>query len=303
MSVFLDAERAPATINAMPRSTATSRRYELATRLKQLRLGAGVTVEEAAGALGCSTDKIHWMERADWTDPKWRDVRDLLDRYGLTDEAERAELIGLARTGGEPDWWQPYVKTLSKRRSKYSAFLGREANATEQLTYQLAVIPGLLQIDEYASALMKASPDALSPKEIEERLEVRRERQRLLSGDDPLRLWAVIDEAVLRRKVGGDKVMRQQIAYLIQVAGQSNVTLQMLPFSSGAHPALAGSFTILSSAEGFPDVTYVEAIGGDLLIGSPAGVDRYREVFRRLNVAAASPEDTIALLLAESGSA
>lgn len=299
MSVSLEAPSLAATINAMPRSSPTSRRRELSTRLKQLRLAADVTVEQAAETLGCSTDKIHWMERADWTDPKWRDVRDLLDRYGVTDEAERNELTGLARTGGEKDWWQPYAKTLSKRRSKYSAFLGLEADATEQLTYQLAVIPGLLQIDDYARALMEANPDAFGATEIEERVEVRRERQRLLAGDDPLRLWAVIDEAAIRRKVGGDEVMRDQIAYLVEVAKQPNVTLQLLPFESGAHPALAGAFTILSSGEGFPDVTYVETIGGELLIDSLEGVDRYRDVFRRLNVAAASPRDTIAMLAAE----
>lgn len=303
MSVSLEARPFAATINAMPRSSPTSRRRELSKRLKELRIAAGATVEEAAETLGCSTDKIHWIERADWTDPKWRDVRDLLDRYGVNDEAERQELIDLAKTGGEKDWWQPYVKTLSKRRSKYSAFLGLEADAMEQLTYQLAVIPGLLQIDDYARALMETSPDIPGEKEIEERLEVRRERQRLLSGDDPLRLWAVIDEAALRRKVGGEDVMRQQVAYLVEVAKQPNVTLQVLPFDAGAHPALAGSFTILSSDEGFPDVAYVETIGGELLIDSIEGVDRYRDVFRRLNVAAASPADTLALLRAEAGSA
>jgi transcriptional regulator with XRE-family HTH domain len=299
MSVSLEAPLLAATINAMPRSSPTSRRRELSTRLKQLRLAADVTVDQAAETLGCSTDKIHWMERADWTDPKWRDVRDLLDRYGVTDDAEREELIALARTGGEKDWWQPYTKTLSKRRSKYPAYLGLEADATEALTYQLAVIPGLLQTDDYARALIEAGPDVVEPKEAEERIAIRRERQRVLTGDDPIRLWAVIDEAAIRRKVGGSDVMRAQVAYLLEMARQPNIVVQVLPFARGAHPALAGSFTILSSGEDFPDVAYVETIGGELLIDAIEGVDRYRGVFRRLNIAAASPEDTIEMLLTE----
>jgi transcriptional regulator with XRE-family HTH domain len=141
MSVSLAGSARIATIDAMPRSSPTSRRRDLSTRLKQLRVEADVTVEEAAGALGCSTDKIHWIERADWTDPKWRDVRDLLDRYGVTDKATRDELIALAKTGGEKDWWQPYGRTLSKRRSRYPAYLGLEADAMGVLTYELAVVP------------------------------------------------------------------------------------------------------------------------------------------------------------------
>jgi transcriptional regulator with XRE-family HTH domain len=283
----------------MPQSSATSRRRELSNALKQLREAANVTVAEAAETLGCSTDKIHWMERADWTNPRWRDVRDLLNRYGVTDEATRDELIDLARKGGEKDWWQPYSKTLSKRRSKYSAYLGLEADAMRILTYQLAVIPGLLQTDDYARAVIAEGPTEIGAKEINERVQVRTERQRILAGEDPVQLWAVIDEAALRRQIGGPDVMRAQIEYLIELAERPHITLQVLPFAAGAHPALSGSFTLLSSGQGYPDVAYVETIGGELLIDRLDGVDRYRQVFRRLNVKALNPEATIEMLVTE----
>jgi transcriptional regulator with XRE-family HTH domain len=299
MSLSLADMPPAATINAMPRSSATSRRRELSTRLKKARQDAGVTVEQAAETLGCSTDKIHWIERADWTDPKWRDVRDLLDRYGVADEDEREELIALARTGGEEDWWQPYSKTLSKRRSKYSAFLGAESDADESMTFELAVIPGLLQTEDYARGLLNQGPDEIDAAEIEERVQLRMERQRVLSGEDAIRLWAVLDEAALRRQVGGPGVMRAQLEHLVELAGRPNVTLQVLPFDRGAYPALAGSFTVLSFGERFPDVAYVETIGGELLIDKDASVGRYRRVFRRLNIAAATPEATIEMLAAE----
>lgn len=289
-----------ATIDGMPRSSPTSRRRDLSKRLKQLREENHVSVEEAAEALGCSTDKIHWIERADWTDPKWRDVRDLLDRYGVTDNATRDELIELAKTGGERDWWQPYSRTLSKRRSKYSTYLGLEADATGLLTYQLSVIPGLLQTDEYAHALIESGPDVFDAQEVDELVKVRAERRRILEGDDPVQLWAVIDEAALRRQVGGSDVMRAQLKALVELGGRTNITLQVVTFDQGAHPALAGSFTILSFGEGFPDVAYVETIGGELLVDKDEGVERYRQVFRRMNVAATRPDATIAMLAAQA---
>ena len=275
----------------------TVRRRELSERLKQLRVAAGVTAEEAAGALGCSTDKIHWMERAGWTDPKWRDVRDLLDRYGVTDTELRSDLIELAKSGGERDWWQPYGRTLSRRHSKYSSYLGLEGSASGILTYDPAIVTGLLQTDDYARALLAAGPDEIDGEEIEERVALRAERRRrILAGDGSARLRAVVDEAALRRAVGGPDVMRAQVAHLIEMAAWPNIVLQVAPFSAGANPALSGACTLLQFDAGYPDVAYVEAIGGELLIDNPDGVERYRRVLRRLTATAAGPKDTIALL-------
>lgn len=285
------------TINAMPRSTPTLRRRRLSAELKRLRQTAGIEVETAAEALGCSTDKIHWIERAGWTKPRWRDVRDLLDAYGVTDEAIRHELITIAKEGGQKDWWTPYSRMLSK---KYTAYIGLEAEATEVLTFQPLVIPGLLQTDDYARELIRTGAADLSADEIDKRVTVRAERRKILEGEDSTQLWAIIYEAALRCPVGGPKVVRSQLERVIELAKTPRVTVQILPFEAGAHPGLTGPFTLLSFPEGDPDAAYVETIGGELLLEEPADVDPYRHVFRRLNVKALPPEATITLLSEEA---
>jgi transcriptional regulator with XRE-family HTH domain len=276
----------------MPRTSPTLRRRDLSRRLKELREKAGVSVAEAAEALGCSLDKIHWMERGEWNRPRWRDVRDLLDRYGVTDERLRDYLIELAREGAAKDWWHPYRKMLSEAYSTYIAF---EGEADELLTFELAVIPGLLQTEDYARALNQAGPAELDPDEVEKRVEIRAERQRILQGEDPVRLFAVIDEAALRRTVGGPEVMGKQLHHLIDMAHRPNITLQVIPFGAGPHPATGGRFTIISFPGEQPDAVYIETIAGELLIESEA-VKRYERVFRRLNAQALSPEDTITVI-------
>ncbi|MEV5705175.1 helix-turn-helix transcriptional regulator [Actinoallomurus sp. NPDC052274] len=276
----------------MSRTSPTLRRRELSKRLKELREAAGVTAPEAAEALGCSIDKIHWIERGEWNRPRWRDVRDLLDRYRVTDERLREYLMQLAREGGQKDWWHPYRKMLSEAYSTYIAF---EGDADELLTFELAVIPGLLQTEDYARALIRKGPAELDDADIEKRVQIRTERQRILVGDDPARLFAVIDEAALRRTVGGPDVMRAQLQHLIKMAAQPNVTLQVIPFSVGPHPGTGGRFTIISFPEEGSDAVYIETIAGELLIESE-GVGSYRRAFRRLNAEALSSEDTIALI-------
>lgn len=285
------------TIDAMPRSTPTLRRRRLSAELKRLRTAAGIEAETAAEALGCSTDKIHWIERAGWTKPRWRDVRDLLDAYGVTDEAIREELITLAKEGGQKDWWTPYSRMLSK---KYTAYIGLEAEAAEVLTFQPLIIPGLLQTDDYARELIRTGAAELSVEEVKKRVEVRAERRKILEGEDPVRLWAVIYEAALRCPVGGADVMREQLQRLIELAQTPRITVQVLPFEVGAYPGLSGPFTLLSFPEGDPDAAYIETIGGELLLEDPVDVDPYKHVFRRLNVKALTPEDTITMLSEEA---
>ncbi|MCO5995888.1 helix-turn-helix domain-containing protein [Actinoallomurus rhizosphaericola] len=282
----------------MPRSTPTLRRRRLSAELKRLRQEACVEVETAAEALGCSTDKIHWIERAGWTKPRWRDVRDLLDAYGVADDDPiRDELITLAKEGGQKDWWTPYSRMLSK---KYTAYIGLEAEASEILTFQPLIIPGLLQTDDYARELISSGAAELSADEVEKRVTVRAERRKILDGEDPTRLWAVVYEAALRCPVGGPEVMRAQLERLIKLAQMPRITVQVLPFEAGAHPGLFGPFTLLSFPEGDPDAAYIETIGGELLLEEPADVDPYRHVFRRLNIKALTPEATITLLSEEA---
>ncbi|MEV5746242.1 helix-turn-helix transcriptional regulator [Actinoallomurus sp. NPDC052308] len=282
----------------MPRSTPTLRRRRLSAELKRLRQEACVEVETAAEALGCSTDKIHWIERAGWTKPRWRDVRDLLDTYGVAgDDPIRDELITLAKEGGQKDWWTPYSRMLSK---KYTAYIGLEAEASEILTFQPLIMPGLLQTDDYARELISSGAAELSAEEVEKRVTVRAERRKILYGEDPTRLWAVVYEAALRCPVGGPEVMRAQLERLIELAQMPGITVQVLPFEAGPHPGLFGPFTLLSFPEGDPDAAYIETIGGELLLEEPAEVDPYRQVFRRLNVKALPPEATITLLSEEA---
>lgn len=298
MSASLTAGKRSPTISPMPRTSPTLRRRELSKRLKELREKASVSVAEAADALGCSIDKIHWIERGEWNRPRWRDVRDLLDKYAVTDQKLRDYLMELAREGVQKDWWHPYRKMLSEAYSTYIAF---EGDADELLTFELSVIPGLLQTEDYARALIRKGPAELDDADIEKRVEIRAERQRILEGDDPLRLFAVLDEAALRRTVGGPEVMRAQLRHLIEMAARPNITLQVIPFDAGPHPGTGGRFTIISFPGEDPDAVYIETIAGELLIESE-GVGRYRRAFRRLNAEALSPEDTIALIGRMAGS-
>jgi transcriptional regulator with XRE-family HTH domain len=277
------------------RRSPTARRRELSAALKRLREQGGFSLTDAADALDCSTDKIMWIERAEWTRPKVRDVRDLLDRYGITDEHLRDTLFKMAREGGQKDWWQPYRKMLSDR---YTTYIGLEAEAQDVLTFELVVFPGLMQTEDYARALIQVGPAEITADEVEQRVRVRMERQKILRGNDPARLWAIMDEAALRRPVGGPDVMRAQMEHLVELAQQPKITLQVLPFAAGPHASTAGSFTILSFHED-PGVAYGEMVAGELLVEEQADVARYEAAFRQLIAKALSPADTIAMLATE----
>lgn len=278
------------------RRSPTARRRELSNTLRKLRELGGLSIADAAEALDCSPDKIMWIERGEWVKPKVRDVRDLLDKYGVTDQREREVLFAMAREGSLRDWWQPYRKMLSDR---YTTYIGLEEDAEDLRTFELMVFPGLMQTEDYARALIKALLTEIPEDEIEKRVRVRMERQRILHGENLVRLWAIIDEATLRRPVGGPQVMRAQLERLIELAALPKVTLQIVPFVAGPHPSTAGSFTILS----FPnasDAAYVETIAGELVIEEGSDVRRYEATFRQLIAKAVNPGDTIAMLSEEA---
>jgi transcriptional regulator with XRE-family HTH domain len=275
------------------RRSPTLRRRRLSAELRRLREAAGISVAQAAQALECSPDKIMWIERAEWVRPNPRDVRDLLDRYGVADQPQREELLRLAREGGQRDWWQPYSRMLSERHSTY---IGLETEAVSLWTFELAIVPGLLQTEDYARALMRRGAIEIDEEEVERRVQLRVERQQILTGNDPVQLFAVIDEAVLHRQVGGEQIMRAQLDHLAEVARLPGVTLQVIPFSVGQHPGTGGNFTILSFAHGDPDAVYVETIGGELLVEEHSEVKRYKAASLRLTADALSPQATIAMV-------
>jgi hypothetical protein len=215
-----------------------------------------------------------------------RDVRDLCNFYEVGAD-ERAHLMNLAKQSHEDSWWQRYDLP-------YSTYVGLEAAAASIADFKSDVLHGLLQTDGYARAILEATlPDPTGDR-IGEMVESRRARQGVLTGEQPARFWAVIDEAVLRRVVGGPATMREQIDALIERAAQPNVDLQVLPLGVGAHPALNSTFTILQFVEDVPDVVYVEGLLGYHYLESSSDLARYRRVFDQLRAIALTPKESIA---------
>jgi transcriptional regulator with XRE-family HTH domain len=273
----------------MPRHSPTLRRRRLSAELRRLRAATKMTAAQIDGRLGWNEGKLARMERGDWLRPNPRDIADLLEIYGITDVEQRDYLITLARQGRERGWWHPY-RELSPT---YFTYIGLEQEASAVRTFQLSVTPGLLQTEDYARALIARGPGEIDEDEIERQVEVRAERQKLLTADDPMRLWAIIDEAALRRPVGDEDVMRGQLAQLLEMARLPKVTLQVIPFAAGAHPGLLSAFTLLEFPHpDDPDAAYVQTVGSELFLEDD-DVTAYRIAFERLTAYALSPTDTL----------
>jgi transcriptional regulator with XRE-family HTH domain len=253
-------------------------RLVLGGHLRRLREQADLTTEQAADTIRASHSKISRMERGR-VSFKERDIADLLSLYGVADPAEREGLLALAREANLPGWWQSYSDILPHWLEPY---FGLESAASIIRTYELQFVPGLLQTADYAHAVIGLG-SAVSEDEVARRTEARISRKAILSREDPPRLWAVADEAALRRPLGGTAVMREQIRHLIEMTDHPAVTLQILPFSAGGHPALGGPFTILRFAEpDLRDVVYIEQLTSALYLDKPAEVDSYLGVMEHL---------------------
>jgi hypothetical protein len=225
---------------------------------------------------------------------KERDVADLLTLYGVTDDHVRGPLLELAEHAGTPGWWQAYGDVVP---TWFEPYLGLEQGAVVIRAYEVQDVPELLQTPEYARALIAARNPEASKDEIERRVEVRMRRRRVFDRPDPLKLWAVLDEAALRRTVGGAATMRAQLRHLIEVAGRPNISIQVMPFTSGGHAAEGGRVTLLRFAEPeLPDVVYLEQLTGALYPDRPSDIARYRDVLNRLGVQAEPPARTPELL-------
>jgi hypothetical protein len=224
---------------------------------------------------------------------KERDVGDLLTLYGVTDSEERAALLNLAREANTPGWWHAYSDILPNWLEPY---VGLEAAASIIRTYQIQLVPGLLQTEGYARALIRQG-SAASEEEIARRGELRVSRQEILRRPDAPQLWAVVDEGALRRPVGSRDVVREQLQYLIEVADHPAVTLQIMPFHAGAHSAMGGPFTILRFAEpDLQDVVYIEQLTSALYLDKPVEVDSYLEVMEQLCLQAEPVSNTTKIL-------
>ena len=239
----------------------TVRRRQLGRELKRIREAAGRTREDAARHLDMSVPAIGRYESGAGG-IRAKAVLELLDLYEVTDEDLRQQLAALAREGRVRGWWSAYASVIGYG---YSTFIGFEEAAVEISDYESLIVPGLLQTEDYARAVIRTGlPASLPEGKVEQRVQVRMERQsRLKAG---LQLWAVIDESVIRRVVGGRDVMRAQLERLVEISESlPNVTLQVLPFAAGAYPGMVGAFIILAFDDPLtsPDIVYVEGATGD----------------------------------------
>lgn len=260
----------------------------LGGQLRRLRESRNISREEAGDAIRGSESKISRLELGRVA-LKERDVADLLLLYGVTDAGERDSFLELVRESNQPGWWHSYHDLLPRW---FQDFVGLEESASRIQTYEIAFVPGLVQTRDYARAVVRRGlPDAAND-EIERRVGLRMRRQRLLAEPMNVRLWAVIDEAVLHRAIGGPEVLREQLHHLIAVTSRPNITLQVVPFQLGGSAA-ESSFTLLRFAEPeLPDVVYLEHLCGALYLDKPDEVETYSKVAQRLAVEAETPDES-----------
>jgi transcriptional regulator with XRE-family HTH domain len=279
-------------IAAQPGSGPTVLRILLGSQLRRLREAKGVTRDDAGYAIRASGSKISRMElgRVSF---KERDVADLLGLYGVDEEETRA-LVALAKEANSPGWWHKYGDVLP---DWFQVYVGLEEAAQLIRLYEVQFVPGLLQTADYARAVIRLGRPSATADEVGRRLNLRLTRQEVLTKPSGPRLWAVIDEAALRRLIGGKEVMRAQFVRLIEAAREPNITLQVVPFRSGGHAAEAGAFTIMRFPEvDLPDVVYLEQLTSALYVDKREDVERYTEVMERLSIEGEPPERTIQIL-------
>lgn len=288
-----DGDPAGRLINYPRRGGPTVLRILLGAQLRRLREASGISTEQAGYEIRGSHSKISRMElgRVGF---KERDVADLLTLYGVSDPDERAPLLRLAKESNTPGWWHRYGDILP---SWFEVYLGLEEAASLLRAYELQFVPGLLQTEDYARAVVRLGFSDASEEEVERRVQIRTTRQERFTSPGAPTLWAVLDEAVVRRPLGGRDVMRAQIRHLIEVSELPHVTLQIVPFGAGGHAAVGGPFTILRFAEpGLSDVVYLEQLTSALYLDKPTDVDTYMRVMNKLCITAERPDDTARFL-------
>jgi transcriptional regulator with XRE-family HTH domain len=273
---------------AMSRPSPTVRRRRIAGELKRLREERNLTLDYAAKELGVARSTMSRIENAQ-VSVRPGDVRTLLELYGV-EAADVAALVQVARDARQRGWWQNYSDVLP---NWFEVYVGLEQAASEISTFEASLVPGLLQTPDYARAVMEAElPDAPG-EEVDRRAELRMKRQRDEARPD---LWVVLDEAVIRRVVGGPTTMRAQLDRLVEEAELPGQTVQIVPFATGAHGSMISSFTILTFPDlADPSVVYLETRAGSLYVEG-SGAHSYVRIFRTLQADAISPKASIDLL-------
>jgi len=262
--------------------------------LRALREAAGLNSHQAAAELGCSQSKISRLETGK-SPVSVRDVRDLLDLYGVTDEQQRERLVGLARESRQRGWWAEFGTWLP---SGFDTYAGMEAAAASVRAYQAQLVHGLLQTEEYARAVLRALGPEDSRESVEKLVQFRLARQaQLARAENQLRLWVIFEEEVLRRPVGGQAVMNAQLQHILESAAEPTITIQVLPTARGAHAGLDGSFSLFEFPEpGDVDVAYVGGQAGTVFIEKLEEVKRFATRFDHLRAAALDIGDSTALI-------
>ena len=264
----------------------TVRRRRLARELRQLREERGLTIGEVGHATDISPATVQRYETERGA-VKVNYVRALLDLYDTSDKL-RETLVDIARNSRQKGWWAAYGDVI---RPDFEEYVGLEAEATSLRVYDANLINGLLQTPEYARALLTAVRPTDSPANIDRLVDLRMQRQALLDRRPRFSLWAIVDEAVLRRPVGGPDVMCDQLRHLVKATELPNVTLQVMPFHGGAHTGLNGPFSVLEfPRRGDPDVVYIDGPAGNLYVENAPDIDWFTLVFDHLRADAMAPD-------------
>ena len=272
---------------------ATVLRMLLGAQLRRLRETVGISADKAGYEIRASRSKISRMETGR-VGLKLRDVGDLLTLYGVVDEEERARVLGLAKRSKAPEWWTQYNDILP---DWFETYLGLESAAVAIRSFEMQFVPGLFQTEDYARAVTRLGHKTASADEIQRRVGLRLKRQDLLARAQPPKIWAVMDEAVLRRPVGGTPVMRGQLRHLAEASWMANVTLQVVPFDRGGHAGASGSFSILRFEErDLPDVVYIEQLTSAVYLDQRSDVEHYLEVVDQLSGEALTPDESRAFI-------
>ncbi|OEV03856.1 helix-turn-helix domain-containing protein [Streptomyces oceani] len=284
-----DGELTPGSPRHLQPTSPTVVRIVLGARLRRLRQQRGITREDAGKAIRGSHAKISRLELGQVSFKK-RDLADLMKLYGVTGPTERAELESLAARANTPGWWNQYSDVLA---DWFELHIGLEESASIIRTYEVQFLPGLLQTESYAHVVTRLGHPDASARRIQRLVELRLARQRLLERPGAPTLWAVVDEAVLRRPFGGAGVMRRQLEHLLKVIAMPNVTLQYAPFSVGANAAAGSPMTILRFAEpDLPDKVYLEQLNGAVYLDKREDIEQHTLVMERLCAEAQTPEKT-----------
>jgi transcriptional regulator with XRE-family HTH domain len=272
----------------------TVRLRRLAAELRRLRSAADMSRDDVSEETGINAATLYRIETAR-ARPQMRTLTALLNLYEA-DQEQREYLTILFREAGKQGWLRPYHSDLPE---EYTAYISFEAEAAGVRNYESLYIPGLLQTEDYARAVIRGGLPMASEQQVEDRVRARMERQQVLTKEAPLKLWAIVDEAALRRVVGGTEVMRVQLAHLADRVKAPNITFQVIPFEAGAHPGMPGAFVLMDFTDPMDtDLIYIDSMAGDLFLESDADVRRYTSIFDTLRAVALSP-DASATFVAE----